>query len=108
MSDDLTPVPSAIRCSMHEQRLDAMHDRVNEIRSIQIEVCGRDGRNGKLLQLKVEADKMTENIEANQKAILAIASKTERMGFKLTLIVSGIATVASVIGGVVVKLLVGT
>lgn len=101
MPDELTPVTT--RCDIVCGQVKVNHDRINEMRSIQIETVGRDGRNGKLQQVRHDMGKLTEAVETNQKTIQAINTKVERLGVKLALIVSA----ASLAGGAAVKLILG-
>jgi len=55
MSDETTPITNM--WELLEGRVTTNHQRINELRGIQIEVCGRDGRNGKLKALGDDVEK---------------------------------------------------
>jgi len=83
------------------------NDKVNEVRNIQIENCGRDGRNGKFLQLRNDVGEMEKSISTNQRAIEQLMRQQEKHGVKLTILVTGAATVATMVGGLLLKYLGG-
>ena len=104
---DLTPPAGTGIWEVLNDRLNAMHARVNEIRSIQIEVCGRSGRNGKLQQARDDMSKMTDGIVENQKTIEKLGRRVDGMGVRLGVLVAIASFVAATAGAVVVKLVLG-
>ena len=108
MADDgLTPAAGTGMWEVLDGRIGKNHERLNEIRGIQIEVCGRDGRNGKLQQLRTDVQELTGTVKTNQQAIQRLLAKQEKQGVKLTLLVGGAATVATMVGASLFKLLGG-
>jgi len=95
---DVTGVLEVLRGELARQ-----HDRVNELRTIQIETVGRDGRNGKLQRVRADVDKLQECVEEHDRALSEVVVKVERMGVKLALLV----TVAAIIGSAAAKLVLG-
>jgi hypothetical protein len=89
------------------RELRELKGRVNEMRSIQIENCGRDGRNGRTGELRRDCDQMDQAIKQNQKAIESMLQRQERHGTKLTLLVSLSAALATMVGGAVLRYLGG-
>lgn len=90
-----------------KQQIAELRGRVNEMRSIQIENCGRDGRNGRNAELRRDCDAMDEAIKTNQKAIQRLMEKQSVHGARLTLLVSASAAVATMVGGAILHYLGG-
>lgn len=67
MSDEHTPIMSKLDIICAE--LADQKTRLNELRGIQIENCGRDGRNGKLLAVRNAVDDIQKTLKTNQDAI---------------------------------------
>ena len=101
MPDENTPLPTV--WAQLDERVRTNHERINEVRSIQIETVGRDGRNGKLKGLGDDVERNTGAIETNQKAIRAMTQKINTLTVKMAVVVG----VAAIVGAVGAQLVLG-
>jgi prefoldin subunit 5 len=84
-------------------QIDELRGRLNNVRSIQIENCGRDGRNGRNAELRRDCDAMDNAIKHNQRAIEKLLRANEQQGARLTMLVSVSAAIATMVGGAVIR-----
>jgi len=93
-ADELTPVTEVWRILQDE--VAKLHTRVNNLRAIQIENCGRDGRNGKLQVMREDVDELKAAMLSQEKALN-----------KLAIRLAMLTVTASLAGGALVKLILG-
>lgn len=102
MSDEHTPVTPLF--DLLAKELAELKARVNEIRSIQVENCGRDGRNGKFLTVRNDMLELEKKLNTNQQAIQQLMQQQEKLTTKLGLLVSTASGVAAAGATVLAKL----
>ena len=115
MSDDeLTPNPNqpslaVLAFQVNDLRgdVDKQHERVNEIRSIQIATVGDDGKNGKLKIVEGRLDNTDSWIKDATDTLQGINRRLDKQGWRLGLIVAGAGSIAGVAVVVAMKLLSG-
>lgn len=114
MPDDLTPPPNqpslavlSYQVTELQGSVDKHHDRLNEMRSIQIATVGDDGKNGKLKTLEKRMDRSDNWIEDATTTLQGINRRLDKQGWRLGLIIAGAGSVVGIVAVVAAKLLSG-
>ena len=111
---DLTPSPNEVSLAVLAFQVtdlrgdvDGHHDRLNEMRSIQIATVGDDGKNGKLKTLEGRMDNTDGWIKDATATLQGINRRLDKQGWRLGMIIAGAGSVVGVAVVVAMKLLSG-
>lgn len=103
MSDPIHLTPPLGVPSSFDARLFELHQRVNEIRAIQIESCGRDGRNGRALQMRMDIERLGVAVADHDRKIDGLELRLGKLAPK----VAALLAVGAMIGGAIVRYVLG-